>query len=119
MAQTRAPISWGRIPVGQEATYLGSVRHALRLKDVRIALKIASSIHQRANEAGRGGYLRLLDFVLHLDLVILDLVIDLAEEFVGQAIAVVDAPVVLEKLLFGHAPRFDILTVSVSVEHDD
>ena len=93
---------------------LGLVGHVLRLGQERLTLEITTNSGKTSRSAD--GSLRL---VLHLDLVRLNLLVDLAEKLLGQVLSVVDAPVVLHEVLLGHALRLEVLVMLISVQHDN
>ena len=97
--------------------HLGAVRHALRLQHVRLVLQITADRCDHAGEPARCRDGRCL-FAIELDLVLLNLVVDGCQVLLWQVAVVIEACVVLEKVLQCHAV-LDLRVVRICVEHDD
>jgi hypothetical protein len=98
---------------------LGLVGDGFRLQYIGLFVQVPPHVGERSRDSCRVLRRRNLDFILHLDFILLNLVVNVAEEFFRQVLAVVDASIILDEFGFRHALCFQILVVRVGIQHDD
>lgn len=98
---------------------LSLIRHAIGLQNIRFPLQVPADIRNRtckARSRSQGGK-TCFDFILHPDLVVLNVIKNLRQKFLRKIFIGIDSTIVLDKISFGHA-LLDLWVICVCVEHD-